>query len=57
MKIRYIGLSKAVQIAATRQWAAHGEVVEVESKVARELVKQDSWEKVTVTEEKEKDDG
>jgi len=55
VKIRYVGLYKSVQIAATRQWAEQGEPIDVDVKVARELLKQDTWEKVT--EEKENDDG
>lgn len=52
MKIRYTGPNKAVQIAATRQWAEPGVPLDVDSKVAKELVKQPTWEKVT---EKTKD--
>lgn len=54
MRIRYVGLFAAVRIAATGQWVERGQPVEVDSKVAKELLKQSTWQKVTT---KEKDDG
>ena len=54
MKIKYVGLFNSVQIAATRQMAEKGKPVDVDSKVAKELLKQSVWEKVTT---KENDDG
>lgn len=56
MKVRYTGIFRSVQIAATRQRAENGKTVEVPAKVGRELVKQDSWKQVT-TKKKEPSDG
>lgn len=56
MKIRYVGPHKTVEIAATRQTCDRGQTVNVPADVARELVKQASWKKVSTkkkTEEKE----
>lgn len=54
MKIRYAGPFPEIQIAATGQSVKRGEIVDVEASVARELVKQSSWKKIT-TKKKESD--
>lgn len=59
MQIRYVGPHKSIEIAATRQVVARGDTVDVDQKVARQLVKQAAWEKAPVkkTEDKETHDG
>lgn len=47
MQIKYTGPSPEVWIAATDQTAENGKPLEVDDEVAKELVKQDVWEKVT----------
>jgi len=53
MKLKYVGLSASVQIAATGQTVARGETVEVKADVARELAKQSVWKKIEPKKEKE----
>ena len=48
MKIRYTGPFPTVQIAATGQTVERGASVDVDTAVARELLKQATWKKVTV---------
>lgn len=55
MKIRYVGPHAEVHIAATGQTAHRGIPLDVAAKVARALLEQVSWERVT--EKKETHDG
>lgn len=47
MRVRYVGPHKTVEIAATRQTCDRGQTVDVPADVARQLVKQAAWKKVT----------
>lgn len=55
MKVKYVGEMVSVQIAATGQEAERGKTIEVDDAVGRQLIKQDTWEKVTT--KKENNDG
>ena len=54
MRVRYVGPHAEVVIAVTGQTAHRDVPLDVESKVARALLEQATWEKVT---EKENRDG
>ena len=51
MKIRYVGSSLKVVIAATGQEVERDEVVDVKQDVARELTRQETWEAAEAAEE------
>lgn len=52
-KLRYVGPSDEVQIAATGQIVQRGHQVEVEDdELAKALLEQDVWERVTTPKEK-----
>jgi hypothetical protein len=56
VKLRYLGPHAEVEIAATGQTVKRGATVDVDTEIAKQLIAQKSWKKVTTT-KKERPNG